>query len=401
MVLKDERLEDLPRPLRALLSRAHPSALPGVLRLDLSRAQITALPNALTLFSSLTSLDLSANALETIPAEVAQLLPAVRVLNLSSNRLASLDEIRRLGALDCLEELDLRRNPHPFQTQRGCMLQALLLPHAGDDAGHAQPRREHFLRLRVLDGRVVSADDERLALEQVSLDRLLRGTSLALRTSHCGVEKSLAAPTVEAGYEPWRQRLLEVQRTQLISRLGELRDLRESQLQDRLRTLVLYGHLPTGEGSHADDGGADGDSAEEDASSEGDGALSSSDPCGDDDSGAGSGRSGADDSEGGAPSGAGTPQGGEEGGDSLMPGGEADSIGAGGRPDESALADDHGDGMCDDGAGSADEGSGSDAGGTHADAASVLEQSRLQWTSCSNVNGAWFSYGNTTRSSRD
>ena len=75
MVLKDERLEDLPRPLRALLSRAHPSALPGVLRLDLSRAQITALPHALTLFSSLTSLDLSANALDTIPAEVPQLLP--------------------------------------------------------------------------------------------------------------------------------------------------------------------------------------------------------------------------------------------------------------------------------------------------------------------------------------
>ena len=180
MVLKDERLEDLPRPLRALLSRAYPSALPGVLRLDLSRAQITALPHSLTLFSSLTSLDLSCNALDTIPAEVPQLLPAVRVLNLSSNRLASLDEIRRLGALECLEELDLRRNPHPFQTQRGCMLQALLLPHAGDDAGHVQLRRQHFLRLHVLDGRIV----------------------------------------------------------------GELRDLRESQLQDRLRTLVLYGQKP-------------------------------------------------------------------------------------------------------------------------------------------------------------
>ena len=299
-----EDANEQPRPLRILLARAHPSALSRVRSLDLRRSGVMALPRHLTKFSGITSLDVSHNLLSTIPSDISSAVPALRALNLRSNLLASLPEVRHLGALPRLEELDVRGNPHPYANaqQRSCLLQILIFTDAGvplrfasqqraaaSPAGTRSPartsadparlavsrpaaavrataagpdpsrprvQRTAFARLRMLDGRVLSAEDERLALDQATLDRLLSGTSLRPPAQRAG---SVDPPPVEAVSEPWRQRLLEVQRSQLASRLGQLRDQREEGLQHRLRALVLSGSLPNQDTAFDDDGALDQD----------------------------------------------------------------------------------------------------------------------------------------------
>lgn len=117
--------------LRHLFSSYSRKALETLKVLTLAEQDVPRFPGYGTwaVFRSLEDLDLHACGLETVPGVVfVQALPGLKKLNLSRNRLTGVGELRALGKLKRLGDLNLLDNPIPFVTHRITLLQSLLFP---------------------------------------------------------------------------------------------------------------------------------------------------------------------------------------------------------------------------------------------------------------------------------
>jgi hypothetical protein len=96
-------------------------------KLVLSGYNMTTFP-VLDAFCSLRELDLSDNALTTIPVgELIKLELPLEVINFSKNLLNNIEEIQMLSKLRNLKELDVRSNPLPYVSDRITLLEVLLV----------------------------------------------------------------------------------------------------------------------------------------------------------------------------------------------------------------------------------------------------------------------------------
>eukprot|EP00282_Hemiselmis_andersenii_P006687 CAMPEP_0114154902 /NCGR_PEP_ID=MMETSP0043_2-20121206/25171_1 /TAXON_ID=464988 /ORGANISM="Hemiselmis andersenii, Strain CCMP644" /LENGTH=247 /DNA_ID=CAMNT_0001250105 /DNA_START=264 /DNA_END=1004 /DNA_ORIENTATION=+ len=88
---------------------------------------LTSLPHILRRFSCLERLDLSKNSLAALPCDtIRDYLPTLTSLDVSDNRLCSLENVAQLGILANLKELNILGNPLLAVNQRSVLLGMLI-----------------------------------------------------------------------------------------------------------------------------------------------------------------------------------------------------------------------------------------------------------------------------------
>mmetsp|Transcript_42208 Transcript_42208/g.103430 ORF Transcript_42208/g.103430 Transcript_42208/m.103430 type:complete len:803 (-) Transcript_42208:132-2540(-) len=120
--------DGLPEALEFLLENFSPDVVFVTKDLVLRDEGLTALPRVLQHFSKLERLDISKNYLTGLPVTtmMAVNLPCLTALDVSNNRLSSLDNVAQLGMLPHLRELNLLGNPLVSVNQRSALLAHLI-----------------------------------------------------------------------------------------------------------------------------------------------------------------------------------------------------------------------------------------------------------------------------------